>query len=75
MSTAAKLEIDSALITRSIYIMAVKSGELHIICNYCGMGVDQVTFFSGPDHDASLGGRFWLARAVQHMLEEHPDKA
>lgn len=69
--TSPDFTIDHKFLCRGVYFRIVNSLTINIECSWCGES-DSV-FHTGTTYDATLQGK-WVAKATEHLINEHLDK-
>lgn len=71
------LEADALKVSQGIHIQYDADGSddyddhISIQCNYCGS--ETTMFFKGVQEDATNASS-WLADAITHLIEKHPER-
>lgn len=66
------IEVTADLVQKHIYFNATASSTLQIMCNECS-SEPYVIFFEGKDWEAIDTEVPWLANAITHLVDNHPE--
>jgi hypothetical protein len=69
--TQPSYRIDHGFLCRGVHFIIINSTTLNIECSWCKETGS--IFHTGATYDASLQGK-WVAKATEHLINEHPDK-
>ena len=69
--TSPDFTIDHKFLCRGVHFVTKTPGQIIIECSWC----DETgsVFHTGTTYDASLQGK-WVAKATEHLINEHLDK-